>query len=118
MALDKEAQAILADHRSVWQRKPILQRIYKEEFFARLAAACRPNGLSVEVGGGPGFLKERLPGSLSTDVVWCPWLDAVTDAQQLPFKAGRVANIVGLDILHHLVEPMAFLREAERVLAP
>src|SRR5712692_10914942 len=109
MVVDKEAQDMLAEHRSVWQRKPVLRRIYKEEFFARLVSACRPNGISVEVGGGPGFLKEMLARSLATDIVWCPWLDAVTDAQQLPFKSASVTNIVGIDILHHLVTPMAFL---------
>ncbi len=72
----------------------------------------------MEVGGGPGFLKEMLPGVISTDVVWCPWLDAITDAQQLSFKTSSVTNIVGLDILHHLVAPMAFLKEAGRILVP
>ena len=55
---------------------------------------------------------------MSTDLVWCPWLDAVVDAQQLPFRAGSVANVFGLDMLHHLATPMTFLSESSRVLMP
>jgi SAM-dependent methyltransferase len=116
--VDKEAQLMLAEHRRIWQRKSILRRIYREEFFARLISSCRPGGVSVEVGAGPGFLKEMLPGLISADVVWCPWLDAIADAQSLPFKSSCITNLMGLDILHHLETPIEFLKEAERVLVP
>jgi SAM-dependent methyltransferase len=118
MVADKEAQRTLAEHRRIWQRKPSLRRIYREEFFDRLISSCRQHGVSVEVGAGPGFLKEILPWLISTDVVWCPWLDVVADAQHLPFKSSSVSNLMGLDILHHLEKPMEFLQEAERVLVP
>jgi SAM-dependent methyltransferase len=118
MAADYEAQRMLAEHRRVWQKKPVLQRIYREEFFTRLIQSCQPGGISVEVGGGPGFLKEMLPKALSTDVVWCPWLDLVADAQRLPLKSASITNLVGLDVLHHIAAPMVFLKEAERVLVP
>jgi SAM-dependent methyltransferase len=118
MMVDKEAQLMLAEHRQIWQRKSTLRRIYREEFFARLISSCRPDGISVEVGAGPGFLKEVLPGLVSADVVWCPWLDAIADAQSMPFKSSSITNLMGLDILHHLEKPMEFLKEAERVLVP
>src|SRR5262249_28296347 len=91
---------------------------YREEFFARLISFCRQKGVSVEVGAGPGFLKEMLSRLISTDVVWCPWLNAVADAQYLPFKPDSISNLVGLDILHHLEKPIRFLEDAERVLVP
>jgi SAM-dependent methyltransferase len=118
MVVDKEAQEMLAEHRHIWQRKSTLRRIYREEFFTRLISSCRPDGVSVEVGAGPGFLKEMLPGLISADVVWCPWLDTVADGQSLPFKSSCLSNLLGLDILHHLERPMEFLKEAERVLVP
>ncbi len=112
-----ETQQRLVEHRRIWQRKPVLRRIYQEEFFARLLSFQRREGFTVEVGAGPGFLKEMCPRLVATDTVWCPWLDAVADAGCLPFLSGRVANLVGVDILHHLERPIVFLREAERVLA-
>jgi len=118
MVADIEAQRMLAEHRRIWQRKSTLRRVYREEFFARLISSCRQDGVSVEVGAGPGFLKEMLPRLISTDVVCSPWLDAVVDAQYLPFRSSCISNLVGLDILHHLAKPMELLQEAERVLVP
>jgi SAM-dependent methyltransferase len=115
---DNEAQEVLLRHRRVWEQKPVLRRIYNEEFFARLLSAKTPGGISVEIGGGPGFFKKLLPSVISTDLVACPWLDVVADAQALPFRASSVTNVLGLDVLHHLAAPMKFLKEAERVLVP
>ena len=118
MAIDREALDLFSTHRRVWEQKPVLRRIYKEEFFARLLSLRKNEGISVEVGAGPGFFKQALPEVLSTDLVWCPWLDLVADAQRLPFADSSVTNIFGLDMLHHLAAPMIFLLEAQRVLVP
>jgi SAM-dependent methyltransferase len=118
VAIDTQAQEQLLRHRRVWEQKPILRRVYKDEFFARLLASRKPDGLSVEVGAGPGFFKDFAPGILSTDLIWCPWLDAIADAQQLPFRSNSVANVFGLDMLHHLGTPMIFLNEVSRILIP
>jgi SAM-dependent methyltransferase len=118
MIVDTQAQEFLSRHRRVWEHKPVLRRIYNEEFFARLVSFQKKNGTCIEVGAGPGYFKQALPGVLSTDLVWSPWLNAVADAQQLPFLAASVTNIFGLDMLHHIAAPMAFLQEAQRVLVP
>src|SRR5260370_36596153 len=116
MPMDAQAQEYFSRHRRVWEQKPVLRRIYKEEFFARLLSFRKNDGVSVEVGAGPGFFKQMLPSVISTDTVWCPWLDAVADAQKLPFQSSTVANIFCVDILPHLASPMTFLLEAQRIL--
>src|SRR5260370_446901 len=118
MPLDAQAQEDFGRHRRRWEQKPVLRRIYKEEFFARLVSFRKNDGVSVEVGAGPGFFKQTLPSVISIDIVWCPWLDAVADAQKLPFQSSTVANIFGVDMLHHLASPMTFLLEAQRILLP
>ena len=118
MAIDTQAQEQLLRHRRVWERKPILRRVYQNEFFTRLLAFRKANGISVEVGAGPGFFKQFAPDILSTDLIWCPWLDAIADAQQLPFRSASVTNVFGLDMLHHLATPMTFLGEVSRILTP
>jgi SAM-dependent methyltransferase len=118
MSIDAQAQDYFSRHRRTWEQKPVLRRIYNEEFFARLLSFQKKNGICIEVGGGPGFFKQALPVVLSTDLVWCPWLDAVADAQKLPFQTASVANIFGVDMLHHVAAPMTFLGEAQRVLVP
>jgi SAM-dependent methyltransferase len=118
VTIDNDVRAELLRHRCVWEQKPVLRRIYNEEFFGRMLSFRKPNGTSIEVGAGPGFFKKRLPSVVSTDLIWCEWLDAVADAQKLPFQSSSVTNVFGLDVLHHLAAPMKFLEEAQRILIP
>jgi SAM-dependent methyltransferase len=118
VSIDTQAHDALLRQRRLWQRKPVLRRIYNEEFFARLVSSRKTAGVCIEVGGGAGFFKELLPSVFCTDLIPCPWLDAVVDAQRLPFRASSISNIFGLDMLHHLAAPMMFLSEVQRVLIP
>ncbi len=118
MTIDTQAQEYFSKHRRIWEQKPVLRRIYEEELFARLLSSKTPGGISIEIGGGPGFFKKLFPEVISTDLISCPWLDVVADAQALPFQTSTVTNVLGLDVLHHLAAPMKFLQEAERILVP
>jgi SAM-dependent methyltransferase len=106
----------LTDYRSLWERKPVLRLVY-DDFYDRITAGCRP-GLAIEIGGGIGNLKRRLTDVVATDIQSAPWLDCVADAQRLPFADACAANIVMVDVLHHLEFPVVFFREAARVLRP
>jgi SAM-dependent methyltransferase len=107
----------LAEHRRVWQRKESLRRVYGC-WFRTLREACAPGAPIVEVGCGLGLFKERYPEIVATDVDANPYADRVVDAAALPFADGEVANLVMLDVFHHLPRPADFLREAARVLRP
>src|SRR5262249_27050171 len=87
-------------HRGVWQSKPVLREVYRH-LYQKIVVMCRP-GLTLEVGGGSGNLKDYLPDVVSFDIVGAPWLDFVADAQALPIRSGSVANIVMFDVLHHI----------------
>jgi hypothetical protein len=108
--MERTASDQLADHRSVWDRKPVLRLVY-DDFYDRIAAACR-GGLTIEIGGGIGNLKRRLTELVATDIQSAPWLDCVADAHRLPFADACAANIVMVDVLHHLEFPVVFFREA------
>jgi SAM-dependent methyltransferase len=102
--------------RETWAQKPALRLIYAD-FYDRIAGRCLP-GRTIEIGGGIGNLKQRLGDVITTDVQSAPWLDCVADAQRLPFAGACAANIVMVDVLHHLEFPLAFFRDAARVLHP
>jgi SAM-dependent methyltransferase len=106
----------LQEYLAVWDRKPVLRTIY-DDLYTRIIAACVP-GITIEIGGGIGSLKRRLPKVIATDIQFAPWLDCVADAQNLPFASEVAANIVMVDVLHHLEFPALFFREAARVLRP
>ena len=92
-------------------------RIIYDDFYDRINRFARP-GLTIEIGGGIGNFKSRLVNVVSTDVQFAPWLDCVADAHQLPFADGTAANIVMVDVVHHIEFPSRFFREAERIMRP
>jgi len=102
--------------REIWDRKPALRAVYSD-IYRHLLEKTRP-GLVLEVGGGSGNFKGHAPSSISTDIAFAPWLDAVCDAQRLPFADGSFANVVMVDVLHHIESPLTALREITRVLIP
>lgn len=104
------------DYRAVWNRKPILREIYGD-IYRRIAAQTAP-GRTLEIGGGSGNFKSFAPDTVSTDIVFASWLDAVCDAQRLPFTDSSFANVVMVDVLHHIEFPVRALKEFHRVLKP
>jgi SAM-dependent methyltransferase len=119
----KDGAARLAEHRRIWEGKPVLARVYAVWFDALLASLPeRPR--VVEVGAGPGFLsghaRRRMPDLrwVATDLLETPWNDLVADGLRLPFRARAFDAVVGLDLVHHLARPAAFFAEAARVLRP
>jgi len=77
-----------------------------------------PDGLRVELGSGGGFLDQFIGSLIKTDVVDFPFIDKVCDAERLPFQDSSLGALVMVNVLHHVPDIEAFLREAVRVLVP
>ncbi len=110
------SQDILAERRAKWTSKPILQKLYSR-WYGHIQDVLRP-GRTLELGGGSGNLSGFLPEAITSDIVFEPWLDAVMDAQAIPFREESLDNVVLFDVLHHLAAPAVFFQEAQRVLRP
>jgi SAM-dependent methyltransferase len=108
------SEEVLHRHRAVWQRKPVLRRLY-EEWYGEIAAWLVP-GRTVELGGGTGNLKAHVPDVYCSDVIRLPWLNVVADAQRLPFQSASLDNLVLFDSLHHIENVSLFFDEAVRTL--
>ena len=105
--------------RDIIREKPFLKRIYDDWY--RLISAALPDdrGPVLELGSGAGFLREFAPRELITsERFYCASVDAILDAQALPFADGSLRAIVLTDVLHHLPRVRAFFREADRTLRP
>lgn len=111
----------LEEHRRIWDRKPVLERVYRAWFDALLGLL--PQGAQVlEVGAGPGFFSLHARRArpdlrwVASDLTPAPWNDVAADAGRLPLRSASVEAVVGLDVIHHLGDPGRFLGEAARVL--
>jgi SAM-dependent methyltransferase len=106
--------AELQAHRETWARKEILRAIYRS-WYARVKGQCVP-GRTVEIGGGGGHFKEFWPELISSDIVRAPWLDFQADCLRLPIRNGAAANVVEIDMIHHLADLDSAFAELRRVL--
>lgn len=108
---------IEADSR-VLRGKPFLLRLYAD-FYDELRRGIPEDGQGavVELGAGAGFLKNRLPQLIASDILATRFIDACFDARHLPFRPNSLKGIVMLNVFHHLPSVGLFLSEAERCLA-
>src|SRR5712691_1693263 len=110
--------ATLREQEQAWEERPLVRRLYREWYRALVERLSDVDGVSVELGSGIGRLRE-VAGTrvVLTDVEQTPWSDEAVDALHLPYADGSLANIVMLDVFHHLADPARFLDEVERTLA-
>jgi SAM-dependent methyltransferase len=108
----------LREHERAWEARPLLRRIYCDWFELLASRLSTVPGATIELGSGIGQLRDAIPDLVTTDVEATPWADRVVDAEALPYGDGELANIVMLDVYHHLPRPAVFLDEARRALAP
>ncbi len=113
-----QLQQILDQQNAAWEERPLVRRLYLEWFRDVAARLAQVPGPSIELGSGIARLREIIPDIVETDVEPTRWTDVVADAEELPWSDGSVANLVLIDVYHHLARPSRFLDEARRVLAP
>ena len=103
----------------VWRKKRVLRAVYRD-MHSRMAVHLSdlPNGITVELGSGIGNIKDVIPGCIKTDLFNNPWIDQVEDAYHLSFPSLSVANLLLMDVFHHLQYPGNALCEFHRVLLP
>ena len=98
-------------------KKTALRQYYHREIFDRIIAEMQP-GPALEIGTGPGFFADYHPGMTGLDVIVAHPSTMAGDVHAMAFSDGAFANVVGVDVLHHLARPGQALSEIARVLKP
>jgi len=96
------------------QKKRLLRLIYKDWYAFIASEIPAGSGAILELGSGPGFLKEHIPDLITSDVFPCSGVKLVLDGECLPFADDTLRAIVMTDVLHHLQNPRRFFKEASR----
>lgn len=100
-----------------WRSRPIVRRLYGDWYRLVVSQLSAVDGSTVELGSGISRFIEHYPAAVATDIQPTPWVDEVVDAERLPYEDGEVANLVLIDVFHHLPSPARFFDSASRVLA-
>jgi len=115
MDLDNPMTTIL--RKKIIRRKRFLFKLYSR-FYTQMLILLPdlPKGPVIELGSGPGFIKEIIPSVKTSDVLLIPSLDLVFSGHQLPFRDHSLSGLIMLDVFHHIPKPIHFLQEADRCL--
>ena len=101
----------------MWRRRPLLRRLYHDWYELVVTHLSTVPGKTVELGAGTAHFKDAFPAAVATDVEPTPWADEVVDAERLPYGDASLANLVLIDVFHHLAHPVRFFDECRRALA-
>ena len=106
--------SLLEQSRKKWATSPALRTVYSDIF-----SEMRGNlvsGSVLEIGSGIGVARDYFPGLVTSDIVSTPFVDRAVSAYSVPDE--RWNNIIAIDMLHHLQQPLRFLESAASALAP
>jgi SAM-dependent methyltransferase len=106
--------SLLEQSRSKWENSAALRAVYRHIFQA-MAAECVPGSI-LEVGSGIGVADEVFPNLVTSDLVRTKYVERAVSAYEIPDE--NWANIVAMDVLHHLQRPFAFFASAAEALRP
>ena len=98
--------------------KKKLLLFWSREVYRYIKKNLSEHTVTLEMGSGSSLLWEHIPGLIRSNILFVKENDLVFSAFNIPFKDSSVGNIILINVLHHLQDPVAFFEEAERVLKP
>ena len=115
MDLDNPKTTI--ERSAIIKRKFFLKYVYLDFYntFKKLSKDV-PKGKRVEIGSGGGFIKEKIPGCITSDVMQLPGCDMCFPAEKMPFKNNSLSATYMLNTFHHIKDPQKALSEFLRCL--
>lgn len=100
------------------KKKDFLKQIYDEVYDKYKACLEKsvPNGIALELGSGGGFVKDKLKGIVTSDIIPYKGVDQVVDGTAMPFPDQSLRAIFMYNVFHHIPDAELFLKEAQRCL--
>lgn len=111
--LDLDSLEANSLRKRIIQEKLFLKEIYKEWYTEiSISLPKTPDGPVLEIGSGGGFLKEFVPGLITSEILNISSADILLDGHCLPFKKNSLKGIVMIDVFHHMQNVKLFLDSA------
>jgi SAM-dependent methyltransferase len=117
--LNVDASATVCIRERIIREKPFLRKMYHEWYQSIIDSLPGDNtGSILELGSGGGFLKDYIPGLVTSEILQIDDVDIILDAQCLPFKKATLQGIVMVDVFHHIPCVRSFIADAAFCVKP
>lgn len=119
--IDINSKEAIVIHKRIIKGNLLLTRHYEfiYKYFREIENCLAGSTLpSLEIGSGGGFLKEFIPGVVTSDVVAGEGIDRVESATALSFSDNALKAVYANGVLHHINDVEACLKQIQRVLMP
>jgi SAM-dependent methyltransferase len=103
-------------HREILRKNYFLKQIYIQWYQEIAREIPEGTGEIVEIGSGPGFLRDYINGLIASDVFLIVGNQLVMNGGALPFKNRSLRAIVLTNVMHHIPDVARFFSEASRCL--
>lgn len=115
--IDASETAII--RKRIIREKPFLRMVYHEWYQSIINSLPRDKtGPILELGSGGGFLKDYMPGLITSEILQIDDVDIILDGQWLPFKKATLQGIVMVDVFHHMPCTKSFIADAAFCVKP
>lgn len=102
--------------RQILRGKPFLRKLYLQWYRRIKEHLPEKDGPVLELGTGSGFMREYIPGLITSDILPVKGCDLCCTALALPFTAESLRAIVMINVLHHIPDAGGFFLECTRCL--
>ena len=91
-----------------------LNKIYGEWYSQIIQNLPDNENPILEIGSGAGFLNERIPQLIQSDILYYPGLSLVVNGGEVPFLSESLGTIILINTFHHIPDIVCFLTEVSR----
>ncbi|MDO9546777.1 MAG: methyltransferase domain-containing protein [Pelolinea sp.] len=102
--------------RDVFRKNGFIYKIYQDWYKLVKENLQFQNARVVELGSGAGFIKDHIPGVITSDVMFLPFIDSVLNGANLPFPNHSFDGLVMIDVFHHIPDVDRFINESIRII--
>lgn len=102
--------------RQIINEKFYLKQIYNKWYQFILSSLPAEKNKVLEIGSGGGFMKDKFPSLITSDIMSISGINLSCPAECLPFKNQCLSAIVMVNVFHHISNPASFFKEASRCL--
>ena len=104
--------SVTISRKEIVRKKGFIHKIYEDWYNLIKIHLPLNSKIVLELGSGAGFIEETIPRTITSDIMYLPFIDVVLDGLNLPFSTASIDCLVMIDVFHHISNAELFFYNA------